>query len=153
MSYSEEYSLGKLKEAFNILGYSPTRTDLKYLGFPTRHAYNKFGGLEEAKRIIGIPNNIAGCSHPNCHRRRKHKQGGRKKKYARCRQRFEVLHRDNFRCQYCGASPITGAVLQVDHIVPVCQGGTDDSSNFITACFECNVGKSGMALTNMPNKE
>jgi len=38
------------------------------------------------------------------------------------RTRFEVLKRDRFRCQYCGASA-PDALLHVDHIVPVAKGG------------------------------
>lgn len=37
-------------------------------------------------------------------------------------------------------------VLQVDHLVPVSGGGSDESSNLITSCFECNSGKSDRLL-------
>jgi len=56
--------------------------------------------------------------------------------------RFEVLSRDNFTCQYCGRSVKEHNVaLNVDHIVPKKQGGTDALSNLITSCFDCNIGK------------
>lgn len=51
--------------------------------------------------------------------------------------RFEVLKRDNFTCQYCGAHG-EGVVLEVDHIIPISKGGTSDMGNLITACFDCN---------------
>lgn len=54
--------------------------------------------------------------------------------------RFEVLKRDNFTCQYCGAHG-EGVVLEVDHIIPISKGGTSDMGNLITACFDCNRGK------------
>ena len=54
--------------------------------------------------------------------------------------RFAVLSRDGFRCRYCGRSA-PDVVLQVDHIVPVARGGGDDPANLVTACAECNVGK------------
>lgn len=55
--------------------------------------------------------------------------------------RFEIFKRDNFTCNYCGKkSP--EIKLEVDHIVPVSIGGTDDIFNLTTACFECNRGKS-----------
>lgn len=54
--------------------------------------------------------------------------------------RFSVLERDNFTCQYCGATPQNGA-LEVDHIIPVADGGCDDPSNLITSCEPCNKGK------------
>ncbi|MBU3912163.1 MAG: HNH endonuclease [Candidatus Omnitrophica bacterium] len=31
--------------------------------------------------------------------------------------------------------------LEVDHIIPVCKGGTDAPSNLRTACFQCNSQK------------
>jgi hypothetical protein len=61
------------------------------------------------------------------------------------RLRFEVLKRDGFRCRYCGASPV-GALLQLDHVVPQSKGGTDDAANLVTACRDCNSGKSDVRL-------
>lgn len=54
--------------------------------------------------------------------------------------RFEVFKRDHFTCQYCGQmSP--DVILEVDHIKPVAEGGTDDMTNLITSCRDCNRGK------------
>lgn len=63
--------------------------------------------------------------------------------------RFEVFKRDGFCCQYCGAVP-PAALLEVDHIDPVCNGGTNDMDNLVTACFDCNRGKAGNLLTVVP---
>jgi len=57
------------------------------------------------------------------------------------RMRFRVLERDGFRCVYCGRAAIAGALLDVDHIVPVARGGTDSITNLLTACEGCNAGK------------
>lgn len=59
--------------------------------------------------------------------------------------RFEVFKRDKFTCQYCGKRP-PDVMLEVDHIHPKCEGGTDDQSNLTTACFSCNRGKAGRKL-------
>lgn len=61
--------------------------------------------------------------------------------------RFEVFKRDRFTCQYCGRQA-PGVVLQVDHVVPVVSGGTDDLLNLVTSCFECNSGKGPRELTD-----
>ena len=61
--------------------------------------------------------------------------------------RFEVMKRDGFVCRYCGATPM-GTRLEVDHIEPVSKGGTNDPSNLVTACFECNRGKSDRKLSD-----
>lgn len=58
-------------------------------------------------------------------------------------KRFSVLKRDNFTCQYCGKA---GGRLEVDHVKPICQGGSDEMDNLKTACFECNRGKTGARL-------
>lgn len=55
--------------------------------------------------------------------------------------RYEVLRRDNFRCVICGASAKNGAVLHVDHILPVSKGGTSEMANLRTLCDRCNLGK------------
>jgi 5-methylcytosine-specific restriction endonuclease McrA len=57
------------------------------------------------------------------------------------RLRFEVLQRDSFRCRYCGRSASDGAILHIDHLVPVARGGTDEIENLTTACDRCNLGK------------
>lgn len=56
------------------------------------------------------------------------------------RLRFRILERDRFRCQYCGARA-PDVDLEVDHIVSVASGGSNDETNLITACFRCNRGK------------
>lgn len=55
--------------------------------------------------------------------------------------RFRIFTRDGFRCRYCGRSS-EETTLEVDHIIPVAKGGTNDDANLITACIDCNRGKS-----------
>lgn len=54
--------------------------------------------------------------------------------------RFDVFRRDNFQCVYCGASS-PDVTLHCDHRVAVANGGTNDMSNLVTACSDCNYGK------------
>lgn len=56
--------------------------------------------------------------------------------------RYNVLKRDNFKCQICGVSSKDGATLHVDHIIPVSKGGKTVMSNLQTLCDRCNIGKS-----------
>lgn len=67
--------------------------------------------------------------------------------HYRHRLRFAIFRRDSFRCRYCGRSPQDGAVLTLEHLVPISRGGTWDVSNLLTACHECNQGKSNDILT------
>jgi 5-methylcytosine-specific restriction endonuclease McrA len=55
--------------------------------------------------------------------------------------RLRVLMRDGQRCVICGQGAKEGAVLEVDHIVPVCKGGGDGMENLRTLCRACNRGK------------
>ena len=61
--------------------------------------------------------------------------------------RFEVFKRDSFTCQYCGRSA-PEVVLEVDHIIPVSKGGTDELLNLVTSCRDCNRGKSAKRLSD-----
>lgn len=65
------------------------------------------------------------------------------------RQRFEIFKRDEFCCQYCGNRP-PKVVLEIDHIVCVADGGTNDAANLVTSCFDCNRGKADVPLTRLP---
>jgi len=56
--------------------------------------------------------------------------------------RMNVLQRDSFRCQMCGATASDGATLHIDHIVPISRGGRTSLENLQTLCDSCNLGKS-----------
>lgn len=55
--------------------------------------------------------------------------------------RYEVLKRDGFRCQICGATAADGYKLHIDHIMPVSKGGRTELSNLRVLCERCNMGK------------
>lgn len=61
--------------------------------------------------------------------------------------RFEVFKRDSFKCQYCGRCA-PEVVLELEHIEPHSKGGSDDVLNLLTACRECNNGKSDRLLSD-----
>ena len=64
------------------------------------------------------------------------------------RDRYEVLRRDNHACRYCGAKAPFVA-LEIDHVIPVHHGGTNDRWNLTAACQDCNSGKSD----GVPNED
>lgn len=55
--------------------------------------------------------------------------------------RYEIMSRDGFRCQLCGISAKDGAILHVDHILPIAKGGKTVKPNLRTLCDRCNLGK------------
>lgn len=57
------------------------------------------------------------------------------------RLRYEILRRDQHTCRYCG-QVAPDVKLTIDHVIPTALGGTDDPTNLVTACTDCNNGKS-----------
>lgn len=51
-----------------------------------------------------------------------------------------VYERDNFQCQSCGKN-ISETTLNIDHIIPLAKGGSNDISNLQTLCSSCNQQK------------
>lgn len=66
--------------------------------------------------------------------------------------RNEILERNGYTCQLCGAgpgdadpyNPSRKVRLHVDHIKPLSQGGTEDKANLRVLCSACNQGKSNV---------
>lgn len=56
--------------------------------------------------------------------------------------RFNLFLRDEFSCQYCGA---TGD-LTFDHVVPRARGGVTSWENVVAACAPCNLHKGSKSL-------
>lgn len=72
--------------------------------------------------------------------------------------RRSVALRDNFTCQYCGATPGRG-LLTLDHVVPRSKGGATTWENVVAACRTCNMKKGDrtpeeahMALRKQPGR-
>jgi 5-methylcytosine-specific restriction protein A len=52
-------------------------------------------------------------------------------------KRKAILQRDRKRCTQCGNTE----KLTVDHLLPICEGGKNDSWNLTTLCHACNNSK------------
>lgn len=70
--------------------------------------------------------------------------------------RKNILLRDRFTCQYCGAVFVTSK-LTLDHVVPRSKGGGNSWENLVTSCKPCNALKAdrtpqeaGMRLLHKP---
>lgn len=66
------------------------------------------------------------------------------------RVRMQALKRHGARCQCCGATPATGAVMNVDHIKPrkLFPHLALDVENLQVLCHECNHGKGNWDMTD-----
>jgi len=56
--------------------------------------------------------------------------------------RTNVMTRDRFTCQYCGAR-LPMSQLNYDHVIPRRLGGKTVWENIVTACYPCNARKAG----------
>ena len=129
-------------------GRSPFRNELRLFGFPVSgdtylrrfgswnaallraaKTVNDEGASEEADKVPSEP--AQSTPEPTL-------AGAPKRRSLSIRKRFFVFKRDKYRCRMCGA---TGVEIEVDHIVPVHQGGSDALDNLQTMCLRCNRGK------------
>lgn len=60
-------------------------------------------------------------------------------------ERFNILSRDDFTCQFCDARPGNDR-LHVDHLLPVSLGGTNAPVILVTSCDRCNTGKGARVI-------
>lgn len=57
------------------------------------------------------------------------------------RLREQVLKRAGYRCQCCKAKGILTLATEVDHILPIFEGGKDDLGNLQAICGPCHQKK------------
>jgi ribosomal protein S14 len=69
--------------------------------------------------------------------------------------RSSIFRRDGNRCRYCGTAR---GPFQIDHVIPLSRGGSNEADNLATACATCNHSKAAMTLAEweasglMPHK-
>lgn len=56
--------------------------------------------------------------------------------------RSEIYIRDGYKCCYCGKKFLTSD-LNLDHVIPLCQGGKTNWTNIACCCQKCNLKKGG----------
>ena len=65
-----------------------------------------------------------------------------KRKLVSTKSRQQVFIRDGYACVLCGKmAKKDGAVLEVDHIKPIAEGGSNELDNLRTLCRKCNRGR------------
>ncbi|MBW4622836.1 MAG: HNH endonuclease [Cyanosarcina radialis HA8281-LM2] len=73
-------------------------------------------------------------------------QKEKRSRYISPSTRVSVLHRDGYKCVFCGRSS-QQIQLEVDHIIPFYKGGKNCLNNLQSLCFDCNRGKGSRRLT------
>lgn len=123
-------------------GRSPYRSELRAFRFPiSGDTYiRRFGSwnkaLLAAAQSVSSEDSEDAVKQPVPTQTSETKSEGRKT--LSVRKRFFVFKRDRYRCCICCRA---GIELEVDHKVPVAQGGSDALDNLQTLCFDCNRGK------------
>ena len=78
-------------------------------------------------------------------------KGRRKKKQDKKEKdkKLIIFERDNFTCVYCGKNVVEDNIkLEVDHLIPKTEGGSNANNNKVTSCRDCNREKSGKKLSD-----
>ena len=65
----------------------------------------------------------------------------RKRGYAAVKQRKRIMEAHNWLCQACKANGLIRIAKEVDHTIPLEDGGSDDDSNQRPLCLECHKAK------------
>lgn len=60
-------------------------------------------------------------------------------------ERIKIYKKYNGHCAYCGEK-ISEWDMQIDHLIPIHNGGADDISNYMPSCRMCNFYKSTMSV-------
>lgn len=68
-----------------------------------------------------------------------------KRKKITMAERREVYNKYRGRCAYCGEK-IAEKDMQIDLLIPIYNGGTDDITNYMPSCRMCNFYKSTMSI-------
>lgn len=163
----DEDLLQEIERLWIQLGRQPTATDIRngYSKYTLNTYARHFGGWRGALQafIDWINTDKAEIIHPESEETQNNKTNTIKSPIApsipnnpyimrtttrdiNLRLRFKVMHRDNFKCCACGASPAKdpSVVLHVDHIIPWAKGGESTIDNLQTLCSKCNLGKSDL---------
>ena len=60
-------------------------------------------------------------------------------------QKEKILEKSSCKCARCGQA-LTVESMTVEHIVPLSKGGTNDSKNLVSLCYDCNQMKGNYIL-------
>ena len=71
--------------------------------------------------------------------------------YAWSKLRLKALERDRHLCQMCLKRGVYTTATDVDHIVPLAQGGSDAMENLQSLCHECHKQKTCQERLNNKN--
>jgi 5-methylcytosine-specific restriction endonuclease McrA len=99
----------------------------------THYRSKRWCGLEECKKVIDLK-----VKHHNYKRKYKKIINGTYRNGVSPELREQILNRDSYCCGKCRSSYADPRMMQVHHIIPVSEDGSDDPDNLITVCKNCH---------------
>lgn len=139
--YSPDELIQNLENIWKEIGYPPGKRQLaKYGQKISESPYKKIWGS------VGIACELLAKFHEGKISREDLLNGNSEKNVRETiplNVRWKILKKDNYTCVKCGQSPAknNNVELEIDHILPVAKGGTNDIENLQTLCRNCNQGK------------
>jgi len=139
--YSSDELIQNLENIWKEIGYPPGKRQLaKYGKKISESPYKKIWGS------VGIACELLAKFHEGKISREALLNGNSEKNVRETiplNVRWKILKKDNYTCVKCGQSPAKNndIELEIDHILPVAKGGTNDIENLQTLCRNCNQGK------------
>ena len=67
-------------------------------------------------------------------------------------ERNRIAWDQDWKCHYCGRE-LYDATATIEHLVPLSQGGTNQRTNKVVACYKCNHARSRPLRREPPPKE
>ena len=104
-----------------------------YTSRTTFYRNKRWCGVPECKSVIDVK-----VKHANYKKAQKKIKKGTFRNGVNPELRELIKTRDNSTCQVCSRG-IEDVYLQVHHIIPVSNGGSDDVSNLILLCSSCHT--------------
>jgi hypothetical protein len=66
--------------------------------------------------------------------------------WIRPEKRLAIYLRDGLACCWCGAAVEDGTKITLDHLTAHSAGGSNESSNLVTACHRCNSARGNRSV-------
>lgn len=137
-TYTDQELMDNLESVWRKLGYPPGKRQLAKCGYriSERPYCSRWGSVRKACQRLKL------FKDGKIDESQLFDRGERKtRKTISAKVRWDIFQRYNSKCVKCGNQP-PDVKLEIDHIVPLSLGGTDEETNLQILCNRCNSGKS-----------
>lgn len=104
--------------------------------------YDVFGAFDETNDDDSDSNDTCTSNTQPLHNVTIYNQPIRIRRKVSVRQKKEVAYRQRYKCVYCGM--LLQPSYQIDHYIPLWQGGSNFTSNLVATCGNCHNEKTAI---------